>query len=304
MRYTPNYSADKLEELRRYVEDFIAKLEGAEEKLAASAITEEYRRIISRAPSDGDARYIFFNNLLFKGRLPKNVKVYIMDAKTDKSRSTGFDTDARRKNYKSMMDDAKDPKDQTIAAWYKSSRSIYLFADRIGKSDFQIDTALVHEMCHVYQDLVCKPKPNSRKDKRIHGREFQIAKRRVERASKNIYNGGAYIDIDTKGDEYERGRYGDPSVGRTDKQVSIFYRGKINSEIKKLQKGLKLVNLADKEFEFKGNKFIFAKKRFTFRVVPYNSQSIKTDMRELNTNYELLEFLTDAFDRVAKGKGI
>ena len=294
--YKPKYSSEKLETLRKYVENFKKKLD----KKAASVFTESLRTIISKLPSDGDARYTYFNNLFFDGELPKDIKVYIMDGKRNKSRSTGFDTEARRSNYKDMFNRTKDPKDNTIGAWYSDSRSIYIFIDRIDYNDFVIDTVLIHEMCHVYQD--CVYYKNGYIEQPMHGKGFQAPKRKVQRRSRGIYDGGALIDTTLKAIDYNNGRYGNPSLGRTKFQTNQYYKKRINTELKVIQPGLKIKNVDNKEFTFGNYKFIFTGKHFIFKDNTDNQ--IKVNMRILNNNKQLIDFLIESFDRISQNKGL
>ncbi len=294
--YKPKYGADKIEKLRRYVENFKRKVE----KKSASVFTESLRTLISKLPSDGDARYTFFNNLFFDGELPKDVKVYIIDAKKNKSRSTGFDTEERRNSYKDMYNTSKDPNDRTLGAWYYDSRAIYIFVDRLNYNDFVIDTVLVHEMCHVWQD--CVYYKDTDRNESMHGYAFQLSKRRTQRRSKGIYDGGAKIDTRLKEIDYNNGRYGNPTLGRTKFQVNQYYKKRINVELGVLQPGLKINNIETKEFTFDKNKFFFTGKHFLFKSEP-NTQ-IKFNMRMLNNNKELIEFLIDSFSRIKDNKGL
>ena len=186
MKYVPKYPKEKLEELRKYVENFKSSFEKKYEK-AASTITESFSTKITKKPSDGDARYKFFNNLLFDGELPKKVKVYFLNSEENKSRSTGFSSAKRRKNYVNILKGSEN----TYGAWYPSSNSIYIFLDRLEDNDFVIDSVLVHEMCHVWQDRVYKGDKNTT----AHSYPFQYAKRRTQKRSNNVYNIGGRSKI-------------------------------------------------------------------------------------------------------------
>lgn len=295
-KYVPSYPIYKLDSLRRYVENFKKKLE----RKVASVMTETYRDMISKAPTDGDARYTFFNNLFFGGKLPKDVKVYLTDSKKNKSKSTGFDTKERRNNYISMQNDAKNPEDGTLGAWWEDSKSIYIYLDRAGYDDFAIDTILVHEMCHVYQDCVFTGK----KSGFDHGSDFQYKKRKVQKDSKEIYDGGAFIDIDKKILDFNGGRYGDPTLGKDKKQIDEYYFKRINEGLKEFYPDLKLSNLSKREFKSGLDKFIFTGNYFSFSAISEISKKQKMKLKILNEDKKLISYLKDCFDRIKNKRGI
>lgn len=291
MSYIPRYSEEKLDSLRKYVESF-KRRNTEREELAASIVTEMYRAMVSRRRSDGDERYTFFNNLLFNGELPQSVKVYFVNSKNNKSKSNGFDTEERRRSYKDLISD----KDRTLGAWYESSNAIYIFIDRVGAEDFVIDTVLVHEMCHVWQDRVYKGGRNIS----AHSSPFQYAKSRTQKRSNGIYDGGAYIDISKKDKQYKRGVFGNPGLGKTQKQTEDYYKKIINQKLKKTShKGLIITDISKKEFEYLNKVFVFYNGKL------YSDGNIgKTLANALNKDEELINFLSYAFNQIKNKRGI
>ena len=291
--YAPDYPKQKLNILRNYVRDYIEKAEALLKK-AASILTEaDYRAIVSRRSTDGDARYEFFNNLLFDGKLPKNVKVYFINSAVDKRKIKGFDTKARAKNYIDMVKDTE----PTLGAWFENSNAIYIFIDRVGTENFAIDTVLVHEMCHVWQDRVYKGIHNTT----AHSGAFQVAKYKAKRESNGIYDAGAYIDIDKKNRDYESGRYGSPAVGRTERELEDYYANKINKAIKRIFKlpltvvdpfNARISYKGEAAFDFRNGKFIPARNTQIEKILSYS----------YNKDKKLCACLTDAFDRIKQRK--
>ena len=252
MKYIPKYPKEKLEELRKYVENFKSSFEKKYEK-AASTITESFSTKITKKPSDGDARYKFFNNLLFDGELPKKVKVYFLNSEENKSRSTGFSSAKRRKNYVNILKGSEN----TYGAWYPNSNSIYIFLDRLEDNDFVIDSVLVHEMCHVWQDRVYKGDKNTT----AHSYPFQYAKRRTQKRSNNVYDIGAFSNAYERAKKYNSGWYGNPNIGKSKEESENYYKNRINNFLKEYKHSLwKIDDLNKKTFRL-SNQNIFI--RFT-----------------------------------------
>ena len=198
MSYKPNYSKEQIDKLKTYVENFKKKF---------LRIRQEKLAASSITENNGHDRYIYFNNLLFDGELPD---VTIRTLKT---------------------------KDSTLAEWIEEKNLIKIYIYK-NESDYAIDTVLVHEMCHVWQDRIWKGKNPT-----AHGNAFQYAKNRTQKRSNNYYNGGAFINI------WKRDGLWNSEPSEIDKAL--------------LGTGLKLKNLAAWEFKygdeivkFNGSKFV------------------------------------------------
>ena len=295
MKYVPKYPKEKLEELRRYVINYKNKAHGIKELKAASLVTESYRNKISKAPTDGDLRYQFFNNLLFGGKLPTSVKVYFMRSGEDKRRSTGFDSKARRESYIAMKDGPED----NCGCWFPDANSIYIFLDRVGDDDFSIDTVLVHEMCHVWQDRIYTGINNTSG----HSAPFQYIKKRVQRDSRGIYDAGAVTDFEKKKERYADGWYGDPSVGKTPEQTKKYYKERIDAFSKeKRHGGWKIVDLDSKRFTYKGQDGVELYFSTSSGFKGFSAMT-KTLARILNKDKEYIEGLVERFEQIKKKRG-
>ncbi len=289
MSYKPSYSKDKIEILRKYVDNYIAKFDNAE-KVAASIVQEaiSYRTIISRKPTDGDQRYIYFNNLFFDGKLPSNVKVYFINSDKNKKNSTGFSNEYQRKGYNLMM---ADKNENILGCWVPQSESIYLFLDRIGGEDFSIDTVLVHEMCHVWQDRVYSGINNNH----IHGTVFQYARKRTENRSRGIYDSGAVTDINKKSKDYKKGIYGDPGIGRTENALKKHYEKRFEQNNIMKSSHLHIDNLDNKYFRSEKTYYRFTGEKF----VPVSISDVaKFISSSFNKNEELINFVKNAFNQI------
>lgn len=289
MKYIPKYSEDKLNQLKEYVKKYKAKFL----KKAASIVTEEMSTKVTKKPNDGDARYKYFNNLLFEGELPDYVKVYFLNSKEDKSKSSGFDTPKRRANYL----DIKSAHEGTYGCWYPDSQSIYIFLDRLENNDFVIDSILVHEMCHVWQDEICQKKSTS-----AHSYPFQYIKRKVQKNSKNIYDVGAYSDAEKKSEKYNNGWYGDPSIGKSPKEVETYYKDRINEFTKENKHSMwKIFDLKKKLFRLSNQSSIVIK--FTSQGFKGETPMTSTLAKNLNKDKDFIEGLKERFEQIKKHRG-
>lgn len=289
MSYKPSYSKDKIEILRKYVNNYIAKFDNAE-KAAASVVQEavSYRTIISRKPTDGDQRYIYFNNLFFDGKLPSNVKVYFINSNDNKKNSTGFSNEYQRNGYNLMM---ADKNENILGCWIPQSESIYLFLDRIGEEDFSIDTVLIHEMCHVWQDRVYSGINNNQS----HGTVFQYARKRTENRSRGIYDSGAVTDINKKSKDYKKGVYGDPGIGRTENALKKHYEKRFEQNNIMKSSHLHIDNLDNKYFRSEKTYYRFTGEKF----VPVSISDVaKFISSSFNKNEELINFVKNAFNQI------
>ena len=289
MRYIPKYPKEKLEILRKYVEDFFNSFY---KKQAASTITEAYSTRITKKPTNGDARYKFFNNLFFKGELPNTVKVYFVDSTKNNRSSTGFTDTLRRKHYL----DFKSLSKNVYGAWYPDSKTIYVFLDRLEQNDFAIDSVLVHEMCHVWQDTISKSP-----SKTDHGFQFQYAKNKVKKQSKNIYNVGAFHDAHRKAEEYNNGSFGNPTLGRDKYQIEDYYKKRMNTYFVQNKHSLwKLENIKDKSFKFElGNQRVYFRDD---KFVGFSPMT-KTLAASLNRDDNFLKGVKERFEKIKNSKG-
>lgn len=292
MKYVPKYPKEKLEELRKYVENFKSSFEKKYEK-AASTITESFSTKITKKPSDGDARYKFFNNLLFDGELPKKIKVYFLNSEENKSRSTGFSSAKRRKNYINILKGSEN----TYGAWYPNSNSIYIFLDRLEDNDFVIDSVLVHEMCHVWQDRVYKGDKNTT----AHSYPFQYAKRRTQKRSNNVYDIGAFSNAYERAKKYNSGWYGNPNIGKNKEESENYYKNRINNFLKEYKHPLwKIDDLNKKTFRL-SNQNIFI--RFTNDGFEGETKMTNILANNLNKDKEFIKQLKERFNQIKNNKG-
>lgn len=294
MIYRPSYSKEKLDILRRYVDNYIEKFESK----AASAITEGYNSIISRRPTDGDSRYKFFNNLFFNGDLPNNVKVYFTNDK-NKSRSTGFNTETRRNGYKEF----NDKKNNALGEWFPTINTIYIHLVKLNNDDFTIDSVLVHEMCHVWQDKVYKGNNNISS----HGTVFQNIRDNVDRESRGVYNIGAFVDPNEVGKNYRKGKFRNPVFGKTSDQANKIYIDKLNKKLSKYN--LKVFDLDNKifiynnaKYKFENGKIISMTNRYDVTDSIFNTRNWIAE--NFSKNRTLIGVLNDAYRSIKYKRNI